>query len=243
MKKPSIDKICIVCRSKYRVYQSQNPNSLFCSSKCYWEHKKWSTPRNKWKSDIYTEETKRKMWDKNIWKQARNKWIKYTDNQKKNLITFAKGNAPRNKWKKWVMPEVWNKWKETSDETKQKQSIARLWKEPRNKWQKFTQITWDKHFAWKWWHKNIWRWTLEYKQWRLDVYERDNFTCQMPWCWERWWKIEAHHIKAQSKYPELRFDVNNGITLCKKHHSKTVKKEKEFESLFANIILCRSYSS
>ena len=63
------------------------------------------------------------------------------------------------------------------------------------------------------------RTTSEYKDWRRDIFIRDEFTCQE--CGITNIYIEVHHIKSFAKYPELRLEPDNGITLCKSCHSKT----------------------
>jgi 5-methylcytosine-specific restriction endonuclease McrA len=61
------------------------------------------------------------------------------------------------------------------------------------------------------------RYSFRMKEWRRQVFERDHFVCQQ--CGYNKGKILiAHHIKPFSKFPELRFDFNNGITLCKPCH-------------------------
>ena len=56
----------------------------------------------------------------------------------------------------------------------------------------------------------------EYRQWRIAVFERDRYTCQV--CGQVGRNLNAHHIRPFAKYPELRLDLNNGITLCKRCH-------------------------
>lgn len=56
------------------------------------------------------------------------------------------------------------------------------------------------------------RGSAEYKAWRDAVFARDNWTCQR--CPTRGGNLEAHHIKPFAKHPELRLDVDNGITYC-----------------------------
>jgi len=57
----------------------------------------------------------------------------------------------------------------------------------------------------------------EYKQWRQAVFERDNYTCQC--CGRQTHNNEAHHLDNFADYEEQRFDINNGITLCKQCHN------------------------
>src|SRR5574344_118033 len=62
----------------------------------------------------------------------------------------------------------------------------------------------------------------EYADWRTQVFERDNYTCQH--CKKVGGKLNAHHIKEFSKYPDKRFDVDNGLTLCVECHKKVHRK-------------------
>ena len=61
--------------------------------------------------------------------------------------------------------------------------------------------------------------SMEYKLWRKAVYERDNYTCI--WCGQIGGKLNADHIKPFAQYPELRFAIDNGRTLCLDCHKKT----------------------
>jgi hypothetical protein len=64
----------------------------------------------------------------------------------------------------------------------------------------------------------IWRHTPEAYQWTKAVYNRDNHTCQH--CGKNHCKVHAHHIKAAKDYPDLRYDLANGICLCAECHKK-----------------------
>ena len=59
----------------------------------------------------------------------------------------------------------------------------------------------------------------KYKKWREAVFERDNYTCQG--CGEKGCYLEAHHIKSWADYPELRYVLSNGLTLCLDCHKLT----------------------
>jgi len=53
----------------------------------------------------------------------------------------------------------------------------------------------------------------EFKLWREAIFSRDDWTCQN--CRKRnGSELHPHHIKSFSEYPQFRFVVNNGITLC-----------------------------
>lgn len=76
----------------------------------------------------------------------------------------------------------------------------------------------------------------EYKNWRKAVYSRDNYCCQWPGCTKRQ-KLNAHHIKKWSDCPGLRFNINNGITLCYQHHKMLQGTEEYYEAVLLKIAL------
>lgn len=74
------------------------------------------------------------------------------------------------------------------------------------------------------------RFSFKYRQWRSDVFTRDEFICQE--CGHRGGKLNAHHIEQVCLILELNdiktyeqamvcselWNINNGITLCEKCH-------------------------
>ena len=68
----------------------------------------------------------------------------------------------------------------------------------------------------------VWN-TIEYKIWREFIFKRDHYTCKG--CGIKGSYLEAHHILPRRDFPHLTFDLLNGITLCKKCHDKTRRKE------------------
>ena len=59
-----------------------------------------------------------------------------------------------------------------------------------------------------------WRKTREYRQWRVTVIRRDK-TCV---CCGSHKNRQAHHLEDGSHNPDIRFDPENGVTLCYKCH-------------------------
>ena len=63
----------------------------------------------------------------------------------------------------------------------------------------------------------------EMAEWKTAVFVRDEYACRH--CGGKCGNgvdvyLHAHHIKRFSEFPELMFDVENGLTLCKCCHYK-----------------------
>ena len=74
-----------------------------------------------------------------------------------------------------------------------------------------------------------------YKDWRIKVKKRDNFTCQMH-NWKSKKRLHAHHITKWASASSLRYEVDNGITLCYNCHKEVTGHENIYESLFRDIV-------
>ena len=92
-------------------------------------------------------------------------------------------------------------------------------------------VTWgvagEDHWAWKGGisgTNTLIRQTSEYKMWRRSVFIRDKYTCRG--CGQRGGDLEAHHVTHFAVCEKLRFDIDNGLTLCVKCHKEMHKKEK-----------------
>lgn len=77
------------------------------------------------------------------------------------------------------------------------------------------------------------RTTKIYYEWRNSILDRDNYKCMVCGSTD---KIHVHHIKRVADYPNLIFDIKNGISLCKKCHEKTYNREKIFEFILTLLL-------
>ena len=77
-----------------------------------------------------------------------------------------------------------------------------------------------------------------HKQWSKAVKNRDNWKCKVADNCSG--KVVAHHILTWKEHPELRYKINNGITLCHVHHPRRRTEEKRLESYFKTLIATAS---
>lgn len=167
-------------------------------------------------------------------KPGRKKGFKLTEETKRKISLARKGNSS---WNKGISP---------SKETREKLRLARIGKklseETKKKIGEYRKgrnvalatkkkisesLKGEKSYLWKGGitpeNKRI-RASSDYKEWRKEVFERDQYTCVE--CGKKSKKgervvLNADHIKQFSKYPELRFNIDNGRTLCIDCHKNT----------------------
>lgn len=74
--------------------------------------------------------------------------------------------------------------------------------------------------------------SYQYVVWQKSIYKRDDYTCQI--CGDRGGKnLRANHIKTFAEYPELRFIISNGITICSDcDYLWVLRRERGWESYF-----------
>jgi len=104
------------------------------------------------------------------------------------------------------------------------------WNEGLNKLNHPERITYGKPGAEHWnWQGGIAedrssvRMTPEYRAWRTAVFRRDGFRCVK--CRSRD-RIQADHKLRWRDHPELRYDIENGQTLCHEHHVEKTNEER-----------------
>lgn len=167
---------------------------------------------------------------KNLSKSLKGKKkIPQTKTHRKNLSIAKKGQTPWNKGQHLSKEHIANiskseKGKITAEETKEILRNLRL------------GISWGKHTkeskakiskshkgegnpSWKGGissENEKARKNSRFKEWREKVFRRDNYTCQKTKI--KGGELHPHHIKNFAEYPELRYKVENGITLSKQAH-------------------------
>lgn len=74
-----------------------------------------------------------------------------------------------------------------------------------------------------------------YKDWSKNIRNRDKHKCRLSnnECLGR---LEIHHIFSFTYYPELRYLLTNGITLCHFHHPRKMEEEKRLAPLFQELV-------
>ncbi len=183
----------------------------------------------------HSEETKRKIGNSNEGKKHSEEFRKrISERQKGRILSEETKEKIRNGNKGKVMSEEAKR--KISEANKGKKLNYPIWNKGKRGLQKPSEETRkrmsESHKGKK---SHFWRGGLtensfiirnsfEYKLWRTAVFERDNYTCI--WCGVKSGngktiKLNADHIKPFCDYPELRFAIDNGRTLCENCHRKT----------------------
>ncbi len=185
-----------------------------------------------------SEETKRKIGEANSGSNCLPETRKKISLSQKGRISHIKGGHLTDEHKRKISITIkkqkpWMKGKHHTEEIRKKISNANKGKVTWNKGRKncFSERTLKKlsetqkgsksHF----WKGGITpenlriRHSIEFRLWREAVFARDNWTCQK--CGNnKGGNLNSHHILNFAEYLELRFAIDNGITLCEIDHNK-----------------------
>ncbi len=213
-----ITKICKNCGKEFSVFPAFR-NRLFCCRKCYWNN---GYHRLFMKTHPNNGQFK--------------KGEKHTDNWTKAMEN-RKGIAPNINWTQEIKIKqsigIKLAWKNKDwSERNKKVSLALKGKpksDEHNRNVSKAQIKrYDKIGRIK--HRRSYHNTdRKYVIWRTKIFKRDNYTCQI--CGLKGGKLQVHHIKSWSKYPALRYKLNNGISVCIPCHKQTNNYSRKDSSL------------
>jgi rubredoxin len=200
---------CKKCGKDFNV--SPSKKTQYCSKVCY-----ESMPKTWLIGHKHGFKKGEPAWNKGVaWSQ-----------EVKDKVSLSKKGKPSSFLGQKHTPESLKKMSENrkgklhSEETKKKMSETRRGKN--NPSFGKTYRSGENHYNWQGGISNEnrrIRHSKEFTHWRNEVFARDNWLCQE--CKTKKKEIHPHHIKAFAIYPELRFEVSNGITLCKECHEKT----------------------
>jgi hypothetical protein len=158
---------------------------------------------------------KSRFWEKR--KSVWNKGLKWPIEQRQKISLALKGRKMP-----WVA--IANSKRTYSEKTREKRRLVaeKLWTNPEFRKKMLERMSGPNSPSWiadrsliKT-HENR-RDDANYFFWRKSVFVRDSFTCCLKNADCRG-KITAHHILPWKEYPESRYNINNGITLCRAHH-------------------------
>ena len=208
---------CLNCK---RTFKSRgNRLRKYCSLDCCWKYRViWNRGKNTGKlSAEYRKKISRSLKNAHLIRKwgfinGHRAWNKGTKGvMKANSGAFKKGHpAPKTAFKKghlfgYRFPKGHIPW---------------------NKGIKWLERRGENHHNWKGGKSRIYRKELlsfedyrKYTDFQKGVFKRDNWNCQN--CSKHGGELHAHHKKQWAKYPKLRFDINNGTTLCPPCHRKT----------------------
>lgn len=86
------------------------------------------------------------------------------------------------------------------------------------------------------------RHSLQESRWSKAVRERDSNTCQFPGCGKQE-NLDTHHIAMRSLRPDMKFDVSNGVTLCRRHHNWVGQVGNRDEAVAMGLLSLETYEA
>jgi len=207
--KSEIYAMCQICAGKYKIIPSRVGKSRFCSQKCFGLSQR----------------------GKKSWNKGRKTGIIPRTVFKKGMMLGE--NHPN--WK-GGLPNCVDCGKKLStrySKTKRCRKCVSPYVDRTN----IVYPTGENHWNWKGgnYKRKDERNDSLYQNWVLQVKKRDNWKCRInnKDCSGH---CIVHHILPWRDFPELRYNIENGITLCQAHHPRKRAEEKRLIPFFTGLV-------